>query len=116
MELANTFLLPIGTCDIVATTVIRCSVLQSELELNDKRKETVATSHENPKLCKRIGRVPCFVAKPSARVRVLATSGIILLRSEDTVFTRCVYCFLLRCLSFLFISSSGGGGSISMST
>ena len=56
-----------------------------------------------------INRFPAFLvyAKPSARVHVPATSSLLLLRSEDTVFTRCVY-FLLCYLSFLFISSSGG--------
>ena len=51
-------------------------------------------------------------AKPSARVRcILATSSLFLLRSEDTVFTRCVYLYFLCCLSFLFIPGSGGSSN-----
>ena len=73
--------------------------IQSELEINRKRKEKLATPHENPKQRKCINRVPCVRKAFCTGPRVLATSSLFLLRSEDTVFTRCFYGFLLLLVS-----------------
>ena len=85
--------------------------MQSELEIRRKRKEKLATSHENPKQRRRINRIPRVREAFCTGPPVLATSSLLLSRSEDMVFMRCVYCRLLCCnLFFLIISSSGYRG------
>ena len=61
----------------------------------EARRETCDAAREPKPTPKHINRVTCVCKAFCTGPRILATSSLSLLRSEDTVFTRCVYSVLL---------------------
>ena len=82
--------------------------MQSELEINRKRKEKLATPHENPKQHRRINRVPC-VRKAFCTARADA-SWLRRFYSRCVQRTRVAFnvFFSATCLSCSFRAQAGG--------